>query len=179
MNRIKKILNKIYTRYLNLYKTISIDKNSWIDYRSEIESKNNIKMGKNSILYKYITIYKRKEGQFIIGNNSHVAPYGYFLIDKYNITIGDNVAIAKNCSFFCSTNSIPLEQTTLFVNSYQVGDIVMGDNIFIGTNSVILPNTIIENSVVIASNSTVKGLLKSGYLYGGNPVRKIKKVYDV
>ena len=178
MSRVKKILNKIHTRYLNLYKTISIDKSSWIDYRCEIESKNSIKIGKNSILYKHITIYK-KEGQFLMGDNSHVAPYGYFLMDRYNITIGDNVAIAKNCSFFCSTNSIPLEPTTLFVDSYQVGDILIGDNVFIGTNSVILPNTIIEKSVVVASNSTVKGLLKSGYLYGGNPVRKIKKVYDV
>ncbi|HIP14183.1 MAG TPA: transferase [Sulfurimonas autotrophica] len=62
----------------------------------------------------------------------------------------------------------------LFKDSYVKGDVKIGNNVLIGTHCVILPNTIIEDNVVVAANSTVKGQLKSGFLYGGNPVTIIK-----
>lgn len=177
---INKVLNKLNTHYLNIcYKTIKLKQNVTIDYRCEIEEKNNIFIGENSILYKYITIYKARKGQFILGDFSHIAPYGYFLIANQRIMIGDNVAIAKNCAFFCSTNSIPKDKTILFKDSYEVGNIILGNNVFIGANCVILPNTRIEDNVVVASNSAVKGELKANFLYGGNPVKQIRRLYDV
>jgi len=172
---LNKVFNKFNRHYLNIcYKTIDINENATLDYRCEIEEKNNITIGKKSILYKHVTIYKSAEGIVKIGNFSHVAPYGYFLISNQKIVIGDNVAIAKNCAFFCITNSIPKDKTMFFKDSYEVGDILIGNNVFIGANCVILPSTIIEDNVVIASNSTIKGQLKSGFLYGGNPVTIIK-----
>jgi galactoside O-acetyltransferase len=77
---------------------------------------------------------------------------------------------------FCGSNSIPKTKEILFKDSYTHGDIVLGNNIFIGAQCIILPNTAIEDNVVIASNSTVKGRLESGYLYGGNPAKRIKEI---
>ncbi|MCK5536120.1 MAG: acyltransferase [Bacteroidales bacterium] len=175
MNLLKKIKNKINSKFLNtFYRTIKLDKNSVIDYRCEIEQKNNILLGKKSILYKHTTIYKHKEGELSIGDFSHIAPYGYFLMEKQNLAIGDNVAIGPYCSIFCSTNSIPKDKKTLFKDSYDKGDVQIGNNVLIGTHCVILPHTVIGDGVVIAANSTVKGKLESGFLYGGNPAKKIK-----
>lgn len=179
MSLLVKLLNKIYAKYLSFfYVSFSVDKNVIIDYRCEVYQKNNISIGKKSILYKYVTIYKDKQGQFSIGDGSHIAPYGYFLVADQKVIIGNNVAIAKNCAFFCSTNSIPENQSILFKDSYERGDITLGNNIFMGANCVVLPGTVIEDNVVIATNSTVKGYLEEGYLYGGNPVKKIKKVFE-
>lgn len=175
----KKFLSRLNSKYLNLFfKTVKLKRSTIIDYRCEIEQKNNISIGKKSIFYKHVTIYKNKEGRVKIGDFSHIAPYGYLLVDNQKIVIGDNVVIAKNCSFFCISNSIPLYSSILFKDSYEKGDIVLGSNIFIGTNCVVLPKTVIEDNVVIAPNSTVKGCLEAGYLYGGNPVKKIKKVLE-
>ena len=165
-------------KYLHLYKTIKLGVDTVIDYRCEIEQKNNISIGNKSILYKNITIYKQIEGQLNIGNFSHIAPYGYFLMEKQNLTIGDNVAIGPFCSIFCSTNSIPNDKEVLFKDSYDKGDVQIGNNVLIGTHCVILPHTVIEDNVVIAANSTVKGTLQSGFLYGGNPTRMIKALRD-
>ncbi len=174
---VKKIANRLNRNYLNFfYSTINLAKNSVVDYRCEIESKTNISLGRDSILYKHTTIYKKDNGQFKMGESSHIAPYGYFLIDKHSVTIGDSVVIAKNCSFFCVSNAIPKEHI-LFKDSYIYGDIRVESNVFIGTNCIILPNSTIQKDVVVASNSTVKGVLESGYIYGGNPAKKIKKVY--
>lgn len=156
------------------YSTIKLGKGSIIDYRCEIEEKNNISTGKKSVLYKHITFYKQQEGFLSIGDFSHIAPYGYFLIQKQNLTIGDNVAIGPYCAIFCSTNSIPKDRDILFKDNYVNGDVKIGNNVFIGTHCVVLPNTVIEDNVVVAANSTVKGQLKSGFLYGGNPVTIIK-----
>lgn len=178
MGVVTKILNRIYVKYLRLSKSVELAKNVYIDYSCEIEQKNNISIGHNSILYKHTTLYKNLAGSFKLGDHSHIAPYGYFLLADHNISIGDNVAIAKNCAFFCSTNSIPSESTTLYKDSYEEGDIEVGSNVFMGANCVVLPHTVIEDDVVIAANSTVKGHLEKGYLYGGNPAKKIKKVFE-
>lgn len=173
----KKIFNQLNRYYLTLfYKTIKLGKSSTIDYRCEIKNKINIVIGQKSILYKHVTIYKKDDSFFKMGRESHIAPYGYFLMDNYNITLGNAVVIAKSCSFFCVSNAIPVDNA-LFKDTYIKGDIVVGHNVFIGTNCVVLPNTTIEDNVVVASNSTVKGQLEAGWLYGGNPVQKIKKVY--
>ena len=172
---IRKICNKVYVQYLGFFcKTIALEKNAIVDCRCEIEQKNNITIGKNSIFYKNITLYKNKEGHFSMGSFSHIAPYGYLLIEKQNLHIGNNVAIGPYCSIFCSTNTIPEDKNILFKDSYLKGDIKIGNNVLIGTHCVVLPHTTIEDNVVIAANSTVKGKLQSGFLYGGNPAIIIK-----
>ncbi len=131
-------------------------------------------IGQKSILYKHITIYKHKEGKLNIGHFSHIAPYGYILMDQQKLIIGDNVAIGPFCAIFCSTNSISKDKEILFKDSYAKGDVIVGSNVFIGSHCIILPDTVIEDNVVIAANSTVKGALQSGFLYGGNPAKMIK-----
>lgn len=171
----KKLLNKLYTAFLHLcHRNVTIGKDSCIDYRSEIEQKNNISIGQKSILYKNITIYKHKEGYLNIGAFSHIAAYGYFLIEKQKLTIGNNVAIGPFCSVFCNTNAIPTDKDILFKDSYVRGNVEIGNNVLIGAHCVILPNSVIKDNVVIAANSTVKGEFESGFLYGGNPATMIR-----
>lgn len=179
MISVKKILNRLNSKYLNLfYETINLEKGVILDYRCDIEQKNNITVGEKSVLYKNTTIYKHKEGQLNIGSFSHIAPYGYFLMEKQNLTIGNNVAIGPFCSIFCISNTISEDKGILFKDSYRKGDIEIGNNVLIGAHCVILPNTVIKDNVVIAANSTVKGQLKSGFLYGGNPATIIKALAD-
>ena len=173
--KVNKICSKVYTYYLRyFYKTIQFQDHVFIDYRCEIEQKNNISIGQKSILYKYVTMYKNKEGSFIMGDSSHIAPYGYLLIENQSLTIGNNVAIGPFCSIFCSSNAIPSKKNVLLIDSYVKNNIRIGNNVFIGSQCVILPSTVIEDNVVVAANSTVKGRLYEGYLYGGNPAKKIR-----
>jgi len=177
MNVLKKILNRIHTFCLGtLYPTISISKHVIIDYRVEIEPKNNITIEEKSILYKHVTIYKKPQGKFTMGCGSHIAPYGYFLLGNQSLRIGNDVAIGPFCSFFCTTNAPSTAPGILHKESYQADDIEIGDNVFIGAQCIILPGTVIEDNVVIAANSTIKGNLKSGWVYGGNPAAALKEI---
>lgn len=141
----------------------------------EIYHPKNVSIGTNSILYKEISVYPNAQGAFKMGANSHIAPFGYLLIDKNVLTIGDDVAIGPFCTFICHSNAIDTKEP-LFRKNYSDGDITIGNNVFIGAQCTILPGTIIENNVVIASNSVVKGHLESGSVYGGSPAKKIKEI---
>jgi acetyltransferase-like isoleucine patch superfamily enzyme len=167
-------INKIYT-ICNKTMGLKAHRGSMIHCSSEIRSKRNVTIGRKSILYKRQSIYLNRSGKFVMGQLSHVAPYGYFLIEDRSIIIGDDVAIGPFCSFFCSSNSYSPDKP-LFRENYEKGDIRIGNNVFIGAQSVILPDTIIHDDVIIAANSVVKGTLDSGWMYGGSPCKPIKKL---
>ncbi|MDD2367844.1 MAG: acyltransferase [Sulfuricurvum sp.] len=175
---IKTMLTRLYTLALKyLYPGIRIGDKCRIDYRVELNKKSNIILKDNTSLYKNITIYKDDCGRLEIGHSSHIAPYGYFLIEEQQISIGDNAAIGPFCSFFCVTNHISEDPNKLHTDTYQKGTIVIGNNVFIGAHCVILPNTVVEDNAVIAANSTVKGVIKNGWLYGGNLAQPSKELY--
>lgn len=171
---IKKIFNRVYTSYCRI-RGGKIGSRSSISYKSDITNYQNILVGDHSTIYKNVSIYPYKNGRFKIGHNSHIAPFGYFLIGENLIEIGNDAAIGPFCSFFCISNSAK-GTSSLFRENYTTGDISIGNNVFMGAQCVILPGTIINDNIVIAANSVISGVLESGFLYGGSPVKKIKEI---
>jgi acetyltransferase-like isoleucine patch superfamily enzyme len=54
------------------------------------------------------------------------------------------------------------------------GNIVIGDNCFIGAHAIILPGVNICNNVIIASGSVVtRSILEENVIFGGNPAKRI------
>ena len=174
MKRWKKILSKLYTFSLKLNRSVEIAAGAVVDYRAEMDSSDNIAIGRNSTIYKNVTLYKTGASRFRLGCCSHISSYTYMLLGEKNLIFGDNNAIAPFCAFYCVSNAIAEEKH--FKDAYISGDIIVGDNVLIGSHSVVLPGTIIGNDVVIAANSVVKGTLASGYLYAGSPAKAVRKL---
>jgi acetyltransferase-like isoleucine patch superfamily enzyme len=59
----------------------------------------------------------------------------------------------------------------------QEGKIIIGKGSWIGAGSIILYGTVIEPLCVVAAGSVVKGHLESGWIYGGIPAKKIKRIF--
>lgn len=57
-------------------------------------------------------------------------------------------------------------------------DIYIGNNVFIGVRSVILPGTTIGDNVVIGVGSIVKGHIPSNTVWAGNPARMIETTQE-
>lgn len=167
-------INKSYT-ICNALRGMKLGSRSMIHYNSDIRRRRKIRIGDRSTLYKKQSIYVGKKGSFSIGNDSHIAPYGYLLIEDRQISIGNDVAVGPFCSFFCSSNTYSAEEP-LFRNNYEKGDISIGDNVFIGAQSVILPGSVIGNNTIVAANSVIKGNLEGGWLYAGSPCKPVKKL---
>lgn len=54
---------------------------------------------------------------------------------------------------------------------------IIKNNVFIGTNSIIMPGVVIEDNVIVAARSIVTKSVPSGVIIGGNPA-KILGDYD-
>lgn len=93
------------------------------------------------------------------------------------IRIGDNVTIATEVLFINHDvmhhvfNGMSHEKDSFF--RLTLGCIEIGNNVFIGGRSVILPDTKIGNNVIIGAGSVVTGHLLDGGIYAGVPVKRI------
>lgn len=84
------------------------------------------------------------------------------------IEIGDNVTMAPRVHILCHDAS-----TKQFLGYTKIGRVTIGDNVFIGAESVILPGICIGNNVVIGANSTVTHNVSDNSLVVGSPARVI------
>ncbi|MBR6125886.1 acyltransferase [Candidatus Saccharibacteria bacterium] len=55
----------------------------------------------------------------------------------------------------------------------RIGRVVIGNNVFVGTQTLILPNVRIGNNVIVGAGSVVTKDVPDGMVYAGNPARKI------
>ncbi len=82
------------------------------------------------------------------------------------ITIGDNVTMAPRVHILCHDAS-----TKQFLNYTKIGRVTIGDNVFIGAESVVLPGVTIGSNVIIGANSTVTHDIPDGMVAAGSPAR--------
>ena len=84
------------------------------------------------------------------------------------ITIGDNVTLAPRVHILAHDAS-----TKQFLNYTKIGRVNIGNNVFVGAESVVVPNVNIGDNVVIGANSTVTKDIPSNSVYAGNPAKFI------
>ena len=84
------------------------------------------------------------------------------------IEIGDNVTMAPRVHILCHDAS-----TKQFLNYTKIGRVTIGDNVFIGAESVVLPGVTIGNHVIIGANSTVTHDIPDNSVAVGSPARVI------
>ena len=84
------------------------------------------------------------------------------------IEIGDNVTIAPRVHVLCHDAS-----TKQFLNYTKIGRVTIGNNVFVGAETVILPGVTVGDNVIIGANSTVTRDIPSGSVAAGSPARVI------
>jgi maltose O-acetyltransferase len=84
------------------------------------------------------------------------------------ITIGDNVTLAPRVHILCHDAS-----TKGFLSYTKIGRVTIGNDVFVGAESVILPGVTIGNNVIIGANSTVTHDVPDGVVVAGSPARMI------
>jgi maltose O-acetyltransferase len=86
----------------------------------------------------------------------------------FHITIGNNVTLAPNVHILAHDAS-----TKKFIGYTKVRNTTIGNDVFIGANSIIMPGVEIGNNVIIAAGSVVTKNIENNQLVGGNPCQFI------
>ena len=116
-----------------------------------------------------IDIDRLKSDGCVIGKNFH-AQQGT-IIDPghcWLIEIGDNVTLAPYVHILAHDAS-----TKIATGYTKIGRVRIGNNVFIGAGTIVLPNVTIGDNVVVGSGSLVVKSLPGGGVYAGNPCMKI------
>jgi acetyltransferase-like isoleucine patch superfamily enzyme len=114
-----------------------------------------------------------KNARIMIGDNCRVN--GAYIHAQKEITIG------KNCVIASGVHIIDSNGHELYSNNRTRGrdvakEIVIGDNVWIGLNAIILKDTRIGNNSVVAAGSVVKGNFPENSLIQGNPAVLVKRL---
>lgn len=95
-----------------------------------------------------------------------------FGTEPWLISIGDNVTITSGVKILTHDGS-----TWLFRDDkgrrYLYRKVVIGNGVFIGVNSIILPGVKIGDNCIIAAGSVVVKSVPAGSIVGGNPAKII------
>lgn len=89
------------------------------------------------------------------------------------VSIGDNVTITPGVTIITHDYSWSVIAVHSNVILGSVGEVTIGNNVFIGQKSTILAGTRIGDNVIIGANSLVKRDIPSGVVVAGNPAKVI------
>ena len=123
------------------------------------------------IFIKSSTGYARYKG-VQVGENCRIL-IKEFGTEPWLITVGDNVTITNGVKLLTHDGSTWLMKDEAG-RRYLYRRIKIGNNVFIGANSIILPGVIIDDDVIVAAGSVVTKSVPSGYMVAGNPARKVR-----
>jgi acetyltransferase-like isoleucine patch superfamily enzyme len=98
-----------------------------------------------------------------------------FSTEPYLIEIGNHCAIAGGTeiithdgAIWCFRDEIP--------NADVFGRIKLGNNVFVGDNCTILPNTVVGDNCIIGAGSVVRGKFPENSVIIGNPAKIVMKM---
>jgi len=92
----------------------------------------------------------------------------HFSTEPYLVEIGDHVAISNGVHFLTHDGTIWLLRDSR-PDIQHLGKITVGDNTYIGLNSIILPGTRIGNNCIIGAGTVVRGMIPDNSTVVGNP----------
>lgn len=110
-----------------------------------------------------------------VGKN-FFANYNCTIIDVATVKIGDNCMFAPNVSIYTAGHPVhPAARNTLY--EYGIA-ITIGDNVWVGGNTVILPGVHIGSNTVIGAGSVVTKDIPDWVIAAGNPCKVIRRITE-
>lgn len=110
-----------------------------------------------------------------VGEN-FFANYNLTILDVGKVKIGDNAQIAPNVSLYTAGHPVHPDSRN---SGYEYGiPITIGDNVWIGGNTCIMPGVTIGNNVVIGAGSVVTKDLPDDVIAVGNPCKILREITE-
>uniref|UniRef100_UPI0040481A4D acyltransferase n=1 Tax=Aliarcobacter sp. TaxID=2321116 RepID=UPI0040481A4D len=111
------------------------------------------------------------------GNNGTIGMNcEFYSYDK--ITIGDNFLIGSNVVIHTAEHIFSDSTKPIIEQGSIYKPVFIGDNVYLGSGVTILSGVKIDDNVIVGSGGVVTKDLESGWIYGGNPVKRIKRLYS-
>ena len=110
-----------------------------------------------------------------VGEN-FFANYNLVILDVGKVKIGKNAQFAPNVAIYTAGHPVHPDSRN---SGYEYGiDVTIGDNVWLGGNTVVMPGVHIGNNVVIGGGSVVTKDIPDDVIAVGNPCRVLRKITE-
>lgn len=116
-----------------------------------------------------------KKNGMKIGKNCSIATWSIYP-EAYLIEIGNHVQITSGVHLFTHGGGWVLREKIPNFDSF--GKVIIGNNVYIGNNALIMPGITIGSNVVIGAGSVVTKNVPDNVVIAGNPAKIIKTIDD-
>lgn len=128
-------------------------------------------------LIKLLSIYRRifwsleRQARYAgvtIGENNFIASE-FWSTEGYLIRVGNHCQITQGVKFLTHGGAGAVRK--MYPEFDTFGRVAIGDYVYLGTNSLVMPGVTIGDNVLVAAGSVVTKSIPSGLVVGGNPAR--------
>lgn len=129
-----------------------------------------------NLIKRIIRLYQKKRNPIkyakkigvILGKNCKLNGSPNWGSEPWLISIGDYSEVSFECAFVTHDGAIGvIRREDKYKDVIKFGRITVGENVFIGARSTILPGVTIGNGSVVAAGSVVSKSIPSGEVWGG------------
>lgn len=187
MINLHEIIKKVRVK---LYDCLSTNKPSYIGVRVQpvlFLGKGKIEVGEKTIFgffpspFFYSTYChleaRHEDSKIIIGNNNHFNNNFSIVADHGDVIIGDMCLVGTNVSII-NSDFHPIRICDRHTENYTCKNVVIGNNVFIGNDVVILKGVSIGDNAVIANRAVVFDNVEANTIVRGNPAKFYKQIYE-
>lgn len=129
------------------------------------------KMGKNVMIMSNCMIHS----PFGIEIGNHVSINHHTVISgQGGLVIGNYTMIGNNVNILTSLHGFQRRDIPMRYQKIAYGKVIIEDDVWIGTNAVIMPGVIIGKGAIVGANAVVTKNVKSYSIVGGVPAKFIK-----
>lgn len=144
---------------------------------SDIESKRKALkgiVGKTGENFNIVSPFWCDYGYNITLGENFYANHNLVILDCASVTFGKNVYIAPDCAFYTAGHPINVKERNAGLEYAK--PIKVGDNVWIGGGTRVMPGVSIGSNTVIGAGSVVTKDIPDGVLAFGNPCRVHRKL---
>lgn len=117
-----------------------------------------IKIGKNTTFRKSFFLHVGKAGNILIGNNCFFN-HGFAAYAYSSIKIGNDCIFGENVKMYDHNHKFNTSKKPIKDQGFNISPIQIGNNVWVGTNVVILKGTKIGNNCVIGAGAIISGAI--------------------
>lgn len=129
-------------------------------------------LGKRSVIESFCCI-NNAVGDVVIGDNTRIGIHNTIIGP---VTIGSHVNLAQGITVTALNHNF--KDTTLRIDEQGISTqpVIIGDDVWIGANAVILPGVTIGKHVVVAAGAVVTKDVPDNCIVGGVPAKMMKRL---
>jgi acetyltransferase-like isoleucine patch superfamily enzyme len=109
----------------------------------------------------------------VIGNHVFIGRGVEFNVQG-RVEIGDDAGIGAGCVLADHNHSTAIEGSRMRDQTMEIAPIIIGRDVIVGVNSVILRGVRIGDGAVVGAGSVVVGTVPPGEIWVGNPAKKLR-----